>query len=757
MSGDPNDPLAGIDLSRYAPDAPTSAAPPVAADPSDPLHGIDTSQYTPDTPAKAPGTAFPTPHPVTGNEPWSQIFGAAPGNAASGVGQIGEGLYNSAKAVPKIIAEGPAHTAVAASGIEPYLNMYADKARHTVLGDSAADWLNKKIGYAPPATQAEQDAVKAKAAQVGPNLYGAAKQAGSDLYDRFLTVPGWKKAIGNNPVGAGLDVASIVDPALRLGVAARGLDAAKLIGSPEFASNLARTGLDLAPEDIPAAHHQVIADVVRQKGLTPASIREGVGVASTGVTPTRGATTGFAPAEGTEAQAANASGAGAARAQNNLTGIAGGQPTSPAELGQSFLDHVAAKKQNVSQMYRGAGDPDDAFHPYVTNVILDNVRNALRAQEPLFAPNGGASSFDTLAPTESAVQKMQRQLSNPPADQPINMKYLDRVRKDLTNLPKGASDTDWHFSGVAGNAFDRGVSEAAKMDGMYSGNGPQAAANIEAARAAAAENFANFGTGPKVPASVRTVLRSYSEDPNAAGATLHSALLNPRTGPGLYDHLSNAGFGPQLDQYLGPQLLQGDTASVAKAVQSPIAQRVFTPDELGDAHFHNQARSIYESKNTAPEPQGKVKTVAKAAVPVLAAGAAGAVGSHYGSIGAGIGASVLGGLAEQGLEHAAGKVGGLSGSARELAGAPKTFAPALKSGAIRAADVATGVNAAAKTGHPAPFKRGGSVKAGHQHLVDRLMREVEKAKRAEKGRTSVLLRQPDEAIAKALNVAQAAI
>ena len=57
----------------------------------------------------------------------------------------------------------------------------------------------------------------------------------------------------------------------------------------------------------------------------------------------------------------------------------------------------------------------------------------------------------------------------------------------------------------------------------------------------------------------------------------------------------------------------------------------------------------------------------------------------------------------------------------------------------------------------APFKRGGSVKSGHQHLVDRLMREVEKAKRVEKGRTSVLLRQPDEAIAKALNVAQAAI
>jgi hypothetical protein len=54
------------------------------------------------------------------------------------------------------------------------------------------------------------------------------------------------------------------------------------------------------------------------------------------------------------------------------------------------------------------------------------------------------------------------------------------------------------------------------------------------------------------------------------------------------------------------------------------------------------------------------------------------------------------------------------------------------------------------------YQRGGAV-SGHQHLVDRLFSEVEKARKAEKGRTSVLLHQPDEHIAKALNMAQAAI
>ena len=51
--------------------------------------------------------------------------------------------------------------------------------------------------------------------------------------------------------------------------------------------------------------------------------------------------------------------------------------------------------------------------------------------------------------------------------------------------------------------------------------------------------------------------------------------------------------------------------------------------------------------------------------------------------------------------------------------------------------------------------RGGKV--GHQHLVDRLFRHVERAKREEKAHTSALLNQPDTAIAKALNAAQKAI
>jgi hypothetical protein len=54
------------------------------------------------------------------------------------------------------------------------------------------------------------------------------------------------------------------------------------------------------------------------------------------------------------------------------------------------------------------------------------------------------------------------------------------------------------------------------------------------------------------------------------------------------------------------------------------------------------------------------------------------------------------------------------------------------------------------------YQRGGAV-TGHQHLVDRLFAAHERAKREEKASTSGLLRQPDEAVAKALSIAQAAI
>jgi hypothetical protein len=55
------------------------------------------------------------------------------------------------------------------------------------------------------------------------------------------------------------------------------------------------------------------------------------------------------------------------------------------------------------------------------------------------------------------------------------------------------------------------------------------------------------------------------------------------------------------------------------------------------------------------------------------------------------------------------------------------------------------------------FARGGKVQSGHQHLVDRLFRLGEQAKKTEKAHTEPLLNLPDETVAKALDVAQRAI
>jgi hypothetical protein len=54
-------------------------------------------------------------------------------------------------------------------------------------------------------------------------------------------------------------------------------------------------------------------------------------------------------------------------------------------------------------------------------------------------------------------------------------------------------------------------------------------------------------------------------------------------------------------------------------------------------------------------------------------------------------------------------------------------------------------------------KSGGRIQSGHQHLVDRLFRLGEQAKKTEKAHTEPLLNLPDETVAKALDVAQRAI
>jgi hypothetical protein len=58
---------------------------------------------------------------------------------------------------------------------------------------------------------------------------------------------------------------------------------------------------------------------------------------------------------------------------------------------------------------------------------------------------------------------------------------------------------------------------------------------------------------------------------------------------------------------------------------------------------------------------------------------------------------------------------------------------------------------------PLPQRAAGGAVGGHQHLVDRLLSAVERAKREEKEHTKPILHMPDEAVASALNKAQEAI
>jgi hypothetical protein len=206
--------------------------------------------------------------------------------------------------------------------------------------------------------------------------------------------------------------------------------------------------------------------------------------------------------------------------------------------------------------------------------------------------------------------------------------------------------------------------------------------------------------------------------------------------------------------------MHNNPTALHEALRSSVAARAFHPEDLARARLLNTGRRLL---NANPKTGGKLSgTVKHAAISALFRSGAAVIGHAVGHVPG----ALAGWMLEPQVEDVLNKVR----SSHALSGAP------LAKGVIRrgleaaakapvsaakysvravpqdAAHLARS-DAQARAGHA----RGGSVKTGHQHLVDHLMREVEKAKRAEKGHTSVLLQQPDEAIAKALNVAQAAI
>jgi hypothetical protein len=283
---------------------------------------------------------------------------------------------------------------------------------------------------------------------------------------------------------------------------------------------------------------------------------------------------------------------------------------------------------------------------------------------------------------------------------------------------------------------------------------------------------------------------------HAAGTGLGNALMNEGKGGVLYNHLKQFVPKETLDNYLREPMLAGKSADVTKRLNTPIAQNVFG-SEL------DRAKKLAATQDTS--------TLMGKAAPVLKWGARTAAPAAGHFLFPGFGGILGGSAAEFALEkmlpkYGAGRaplyerfVGESTPPLTKIEAAkravnpltwakPSTYTPLLNPAAYKEAALPlTGAGAighrAAEAPHTAAavtstaptesdplagmsygydptgqnrYASGGAVK-GHQHLVDRLFAAHERAKREEKAHTAGILHQPDEAVAKALHVAQAAI
>jgi hypothetical protein len=420
-------------------------------------------------------------------------------------------------------------------------------------------------------------------------------------------------------------------------------------------------------------------------------------------------------------------------------------PPGPAEVGSRLRTAASEAKQGVDAAYGRASsnpgyyngisfDPQNPQTGSPTSIMWQRA-NEHMYNEPGF-PHGTFEVADDLEPVRRAQEVLNRHMGELNG-QPHTVNDLETTRRDLSRIANhpDTSSTASHHIGNLIRGFDAGRQEAAATPGFFTGDGAQVSRDIAAARNAHSQYMDNYGAS--APAPVRNAVNRlgagdniHVDDPalnESAGNMLAASLKHPSNGPMTYGHLQGTPIAPHVNEFLRGQLLSGTPEEVTRNLAHPNAARVFSPAEIRKAQSLNKG------------------TLASKAVHNVIAPTAGALGASYAAThGAGLFGTAAADFVGKNTANFVGNALAPKGNLYDRLHAPPQpidWGPAANIGAL--ADRST-------------HARGGKV-SGHQHLVDRLFTHIEKAKKAEKSRTSVLLRQPDEHIAKALNVAQAAI
>lgn len=778
MNDNQNDPLAGFDTSSYDPVAQQPPAPPPATTnplpvSSDPLAGVDTSQYDPaaspqvQSPvdtwgdigksargqailglsdiASVPGMAASAANWATGYKPEGppSLFGATYGNA-----------YNRGDVVnfhgfPVPTAQGVER---AVKQLDPTgWTSYEPQTEPGRLAGSAARFTTGALETLPLAGGLEGASLLGKVGNLGRTAAtAAAAGAGSEAAGHILeneaaqgNAPQWAPAAarmaGALVGGAGADVGQALTGRTAGGIGSLARDLAAPAGAADRAlygalgsdTRLAKNAM--VPQQVQqlnAAGYPTLAyDVLGPKGRALTSYY------------------GNLSEEGQEAlgdinRNLASRGAYAAKATaDHIDNVFGGGLDAPATKDLVHADNVA-RNNRLYAISRTDPNAQQIYTPTIAGMAeAPPMQTAMQKAEGYARyPNSGIQGFQ-FNPDGS--------LASAP-----NLSYWDTVKRNL----------DDQVSSAKRQGLNDEASRLLGLKNALVGELDTAVPSYRTARNAAAEGF-GAEDAPTAGYNSLAKMNAFS----AADASKNFAAMTPEQ-----QRLFGVGAGQYLKEVAatkGPGAVYGILSNAATGPRARMA--------LGDAAYgsildHSKMASDWASVKMPPAAAGKY-TPPHGIDPgaAIALGAAGEVLGHGVSkvplvgpalayMGSKAYDAALGRRAASAAGPLVSKIGSsdpavlsgiVSGAAKGAAAPETTTAAALRNFAARRALEATRANAEAQS--PA-YARGGKVN-GHQHIVDRLMRAVEQARKVEENRTSAILKQPDEHVAKALNIAQEAI
>lgn len=717
-------------------------------------------------------------------------------------------LFQLAKGVDSKIATGMGR---------PNPNAAQDEALLNALGQQYVDRYGSEAGVKKTmATNLPSLLLDASTVATlgGSAVEAAAKGVGT--IGALSDVAGGMGAVGRGITKAGevvnpLNPAGLVSKAVGKATGAFAPSASKVAGDTDTALNTltaTHTGMPLGVGDIDPAVSSSIAGTVAAKGVNQPAVSEGI-INGLGGKTTRSMATGEIP---TTAEAGNIH-ADAVAANRSAFGdnigrtvLAKDAAPSTSDLVANF-DRVRTNTFNTAiSHYNDARAVPGGFAPGSLGgaPLMGGIQSQLGSRGIPGSIADLQNTPNAYEQTLAAINKVNNPATFAPKGKATELSgtNLMAIRNELGTYLAAAKGSDRAGVRSVIDAFDDHVADraagvpaaanangpAATTSGWVGGDGQQFARSWQNGTAGYRDYMQTY-VDPKSGVDSRIVtlskkLAALQDDSSPAGyvtpandeaayqayqGPLTKGLLDPISGLSLHNQLSglldDAGQAA-LDSHvrnltLARDPVTGELANTPERIQNLIStpgsvpSRVFSDAEKNHISLVNTARKISDARPTVAAKHASIAhTVGSEGMKMAARYAALHLGAPFGPVGE------LAGLAgEQGAERVFGRSSARKAAALQKAGAPASGGPGPVRKVAKVLNPLRYPRALAQTANAnaveqrQPHASGGRTTVNHAARAAALVRAAETARRQQAKTTQPLLNQSDEAIARALSVA----